>query len=219
MGRTVEVVVVDKYEVPTIVNSFEFDDLLWRQLEAFVVEVDRLKGTRLLREGASCKVTIKWEVDSGLAANVTVPANDDIAALLHHLRPLVLQSERTHFPKICKLLKRSIGLDAFGVLIDSYRDLFLGKEFYQQISIRSNDTPINSEDTLMAWLNGFEYHRDERKQAVFEDLHKFFPEEVTRGLFVSMLFDKVEAIRRVAEIVNRMNANGRLVIREAASQA
>ena len=178
----------------------------WNRLLRFCKNATRLKAIRLFQTDFKYEVTLGWKQGVGATTRTKLPEDDDLSVLLHRLRPFVLQSEESYLPAVCNLLKRRIVLPSFRSTLDRYRDLFLGREFYSQIHILSNGTAINSEEVLMTWLNGFEYHQDQDKRAAIQELSQIFPLETTRGHFVGMIFDKVQAVQSLADLIEIMDA-------------
>ena len=70
------------------------------------------------------------------------------------------------------------------------------------IRIRSNETLINSDETLMKWLNAHEYHKDRDKQAELDSLHQVLPLETSRAVFIMMLYDKVRTILILSKLIS-----------------
>lgn len=58
---------------------------------------------------------------------------------------------------------------------------------------------------LNKWLYGYEYHKDKEKREYIEKLHDdFFPLELNKIIFYSMLKDKARAIRYISHIISKM---------------
>jgi len=52
----------------------------------------------------------------------------------------------------------------------------------------------------MNWLNAYQYHRDEDKKEMFEQMKQIIPDNFTKGIFIHLLFDKTNAIKHLANI-------------------
>jgi hypothetical protein len=137
---------------------------------------------------------------------VTLPPKAEIQALLHVMRPFVLQSEPTAFNKIVNMLKRRIPDDRVRASFDRQKAIFSGEEFQQQMKMTAFTGPgtqavLNSEATFQLWLNAYEYHRDEDKKAAMEELHALLPFEWLRAMFVSMMMDRALAVLNIANFI------------------
>ncbi|MFV1967181.1 MAG: hypothetical protein ACC628_17265 [Pirellulaceae bacterium] len=178
----------------------------WGELQAFAAEADRLLTCRTVQNGIDFRVTFGWDRESrNLACTGQMPPDDDVAVLLHRLRPFVLQREVGYFYRVCNILARRMQDPGLRALIDSRRTLFSGRDFQDHLRISvSNgemETVVNGDDTLMKWLNAFEYHRDTDKNREVEELHKMLPSPALRAVFVSMVIDKIKAVGDVRTLV------------------
>ena len=187
----------EKYVVSGI-----FEDQEWKVLHDFVKYTNDLRSIELVRQGGPGKLNISYTQESGLSYSVDLPKEDQILALLHRLRPFVLQNELTNFYRVCNHLSRRFDDAPFRGFIKSIGDYYSGKKMQAIILLRSNDVLINSEEILLKWLNAHEYHRDNEKQAELDTLHKILPLETSRAIFVMMLYDKVRAITILSNFIS-----------------
>lgn len=181
-----------------------FEDEEWDALLRFVEYVKELQAIELMREGGPGKLNIRWTEETGFSYSAELPAEDKILALLHRLRPFVLNDEQTNFHRVCNHIARRIEDENLRHFIKSIRAIYSGKRMQSMIIIKSNETLINSEETLMKWLNAHEYHKDRNKQAELESLHQILPLETSRAIFLMMLYDKARAIFIIANMINVM---------------
>ena len=54
---------------------------------------------------------------------------------------------------------------------------------------------------LLVYLNAHEYHRDKDKRNKLKALHQLMPLESSRSIFIMMLFEQIDAISALAEII------------------
>jgi hypothetical protein len=99
------------------------------------------------------------------------------------------------------LLGKVFKYDYVRQLLKRQRRLFDGRNNQQLARVEANGTIINSEETLTAWLNAYEYHRDPEKRAHINSLHRLVPLEHSIPIFVSLLGDKVQAILQLAGLI------------------
>ena len=82
------------------------------------------------------------------------------------------------------------------------------------ISNNYRDLIVNSDKTLMTWLNAFEYHRDNDKRKLIEEIDKIIPEDFSRALFASMIIDKVRAVLELGDVITFLESwNGSMIKR------
>ena len=180
---------IDESEERHLVSAI-FEDEEWDALLRFVEYTKELQSIQLLREGGPAKLHINYVEGAGFSYSSELPSDDKIIVLLHRIRPFVLNDEKTNFFRVCKHLGRRIENEGFRKFIKHIRDGYSGKRMQETILIMSNETIINSEETLMKWLNAHEYHKDCDKQAEIESLHQILRLETSRAMFVSMLITK-----------------------------
>ncbi|MHB1350288.1 MAG: hypothetical protein ACYCYR_10495 [Desulfobulbaceae bacterium] len=178
----------------------EFTEKEWWQLQSYLKAVVELHATRFVKNSSGVKLNFKWDKDVGITWSVKMPPEDDLFAFLHRIRPLILEKEPYNFQKIRKMIERKIQ-KSIPPILPSLLDLFTGKSMQRQVVMISNDHIINSEKILFTWLNAHEYHRDQDKQKLLEELHKIMPIEWSRGVFVNLLIDKAKAIFQLADFV------------------
>ena len=189
----------EKYAV-----SGTFDDQEWKALLEFVQYAKDLQALQLVSQGGPGKLSLSYTAESGLSYLVDLPPEDQILALLHRLRPFVLNDEPTNYYRVYNHLTRRFDDKPFRHFLKSLRGYYSGKRMQAIVLIQSNEALINSEETLMKWLNAHEYHKDRDNQAELESLHQVLPLETSRAIFVMMLYDKVRAIFVVANLINVM---------------
>ena len=183
-----------------ISGYFEEDE--WAALLEYLRYVRELQSIQLVREGGPGRLTLSYTAESGLSYSVDLPPDEQIIALLHRLRPFVLNDEQANFYRICNHLARRFDNGSLRNLLDSLRDIYSGRRMQALVRIQSNEVLLNSEDTLMKWLNAHEYHKNRDKQAELAALHHILPLETSRAIFVMMLYDKARAIIVVANLIN-----------------
>jgi hypothetical protein len=140
-----------------------------------------------------------------LGYEVKLPPDDYIAALLHRLRPFVLQKEKTNFNAVGNFVARRLASERIRQLVTKLKSIFSGEDGQRLIQVSSDNTILNSEEILMKWLYAHEYHRDEDKQAELAALHAMLPLDASKVFFVSMLHDKSKAILALANLINLMS--------------
>jgi len=179
-----------------------FDDLEWKALLDFVQYSKDLQAIQLVSQGGPGKLNISYTQESGLSYSTELPPEDQVLSLLHRLRPFILQNEVTNYYRVSNILSRKFVDNSFRNFLKALRKYYSGAHMQAMVLIQSNDNLINSEETLIKWLNGHEYHKDSDKQAELDSLHRIFPLETSRAIFIMMLYDKVRAIFILANLIN-----------------
>jgi len=181
--------------------SGEFSDSEFDQLSRYEQYVGELTETEILRKGAPGKLTINYDKTSGFNFVTELPPDDKLSALLHELRPFILQNEDTNFYKIQKILGKRFENDQFRSFLKSIRKYYQGEKITGMISITANGKLVNGDALVSTWLNAYEYHRDQEKREEMEKVSEVFPFEATRALLVMILYDKVDAIFIIANVI------------------
>lgn len=171
--------------------------VLLRYLEQY----DQLKQSRPLREGFPCEFSLKWEEGMGIKTEASLPDSDTLSILLHRLRPFILQDEPASYVKVTAMIGRRVDDLYTQQLLREQRKLYDGRDAQRQMRISSNEVIVNSERVLYDWLNSHEYHRDPDKRETVDALFERTPGDLMRALLVSMLVDKVKAVRNIASLV------------------
>jgi hypothetical protein len=170
-------------------------------LSDFLREVDSLEELPIVRAGIPSTYRVEWKAREGIRLGFSLPPMDDLAALLHRLRPFILTNEPFSFNRVCGILGRRLDSPPIRQLLKQERESFTGKQMQSQVQISSQGILLNCEATLMTWLNSHEYHRDRDKMAELEQLHQVFPLESSKALFVMLLSHKCNAIGGIADLV------------------
>ena len=181
-------------------GSFQADD--WNSLCAFLEYADDLINTKFVKDGMPAKLNIKWEQESGMQVLAKLPNWDDVTVFLHKFRPIGLESESTYFNKICSILTKELTHPLFRNMVGEQREIYSGKRMHKVLRIQSDDVVLNSEKVLYDWLNSFEYHRDKEKRQFIKSLHKIFPLDASKVLFLGLLSAKTEAIYNISALVS-----------------
>jgi hypothetical protein len=179
----------------------EFTDQEEAQLRAFDRYADELKEISIMKYGAPGQLKLHWQEGIGLTVKTTLPSDEQLAALLHRLRPFVLQGEYTNFRYVANTIGRRAQTELIHLFLRMQKDLYQSKRSQEMIKVSSNGVMINSEEILFQWLNGYEYHHDADKRLAMEELHHLLPLEASKALFVTMLYDKADAIRNLHSLV------------------
>ena len=180
----------------------------WELLLRFKAEYESLCNTLKRCGDLNTRVSLKWNKEDGvLDASDSINLNEnDLYAILHKMRPFLLNKEKTNFYKIAKVIKHRIRNKAIHSLVETIKSRFSGKDLsntFQTFFYRGQeDMLINSENTFMKWLNAYEYHRDDEKRELLEEIDTVVPRTFSRSLFESLLIDKSNAVIELGTIIS-----------------
>jgi len=147
-------------------TDVKWDDLIFNQfdeneLESLVLfheQVERMLGCKVVQEKAlKVHVSIENTAD-GSITTMDAPSNDEIALLLNHIRPCLLQKDRISFNKILNVLGRrasnSQTRDYLGTLHKNYQHFKNSTALV--IHIEGKD--YGELEIFDAFLNGYFFH-------------------------------------------------------------
>jgi hypothetical protein len=122
----------------------------------------------------------------------------------------VLQSTEpdTYFLRVRNIVARRLDHEAFRAYLDRQKEIFDGRRC-QAMLVWSNGMLVNSVETLDLWLNGFEYHRDDDKRALFESLHdeRFLPMGFTLAMLTNIMLDRARAVVEIGNAIYALRRN------------
>src|SRR5882672_8505894 len=105
-----------------------FDDDEWTVLTRFAEYARDVAETPIMRSSQGVSTSLSVDFTTGTQSHsVTLPPKVEIQALLHVMRPFVLQSEPTAFNKIVNILKRRIPDERVRASFDRQKAIFSGE--------------------------------------------------------------------------------------------
>jgi hypothetical protein len=193
---------------PDEVVRGEFSDSEHKRLLLYLEQYNELAQSQPCREGFPCHISLKWHEGTPLDVQTSLPDSDTLSILLHRLRPFILKSEPASFESVGSLLGKVVSHKFVRQLLREQRELYDGRRSQQLMQIASNDVVVNTERVLYDWLNSHEYHRDPDKRESMDELLRGMPGDLMRALLISMLIEKVNAIRNIASLVHVLVTKG-----------
>lgn len=192
---------IDRPDGTPVPVEARFTDEEEARLRAYDQYVEDLRVISIMKHGAPGQLKLDWHEEKGFSWTTELPPDEQLIALLHRLRPFVLEGEDTSFLRVSSTIGRRAYNDLIRKFLCVQKDRYLGKYSQQFVQVISNDVVINSEATLQKWLNAYEYHRDSDKRREIEGLHQLISLEASKAIFVMMLYDKATAIRNLHSLV------------------
>lgn len=184
----------------SLVVDGDFTDPETAILEQYLEQYEAITASPVLSAGLTCNMNLQWTADSA-TVECDLPDEDTLGILLHRLRPFILSQEPASYEKVIAIVGRRVPHPAITDLLRRQRRVYDGREFQETMRISVNDTVINSDRTLKDWLNSHEYHRDADKREAVSSLLHAFPGNLTKGILVNMLIDRMRACINLAKLV------------------
>ena len=175
----------------------------WATLLRFRDEANSLLEDLKKCENLNVNFTLQWNHTAGLSleADKTIKSQD-LAIVLHRLRPFILNDEPFAFNRTVNLLQRYVQHELMVKHFRFLKNWFGGKVFQSQVQITSGEWLVNCEKMLMTWLNACEYHRDDDKRRLIEEVDASLPAGFSRLVFTGMINDKVKAVAAFAGVIS-----------------
>src|SRR6266700_1270315 len=188
----------------SVTAEFSEDELAC--LQAYCTYVDDLSSVKLVQDGIPCSVNLDYKQDVGTTVTSQLPPDEEIMAMLHRLRPLILNDEHASFNRVCDILGARISESIVRQAIKSLRQIYDGRSMQKQIVVRSttdnSEIIINSETALFTWLNAYEYHRYQNKKEEIDRFHQLLQLAHSKAFFLMLITDKVRVLASVARFAN-----------------
>ena len=210
----------------------EIPNDLWTVLLRFRERFSKLEACLRECENLNLNCALSWSRDDEALKFETHSAirPNDLYSILHCLRPFQLQNNKPDisFNMTVNRLQKYIREGIKGKHEKDIHYVWL-KEFFKSLkeeyngqagqkqwvieSVKftssgeiqpSDNKPINCENMLNNWLNAYEFHHDEEKQHLIEDIGKGFPPGFLDSIFVGMILDKIKAINRFTGLIDRL---------------
>lgn len=138
--------------------------------------------------------------------SASLPPEELVAEFVHRLRPFVLDSEHTFFPRVRNVLHQRLQSSAVRSRLELWKTQFSGELTARTFQVTAGDSIINSDKTLRLWLNAFEYHRDEDKREAMASIYLIIPETACRFYFFDLLVSKAEAVLAMADFIRHFQS-------------
>lgn len=144
-------------------------------------------------------LNFKGKAGEGTTITAHLPPDEACDSMILKLRPFVLRRERTSFENISSRINRIFDADIIKFMLRNQSDLWTGKHFRSQFRVEDNHGVLNSDKTIMDYLNAFVYHRDKKKQERLEWPKKFLGDHGLKAFFMIFLLEKAKAIMNMAD--------------------
>jgi hypothetical protein len=160
-----------------------------------------LLESKWIRSGMHVRSTLTVRAGEGIKMEAEQPPWESVIEFLHRFRPFGLQKEPTSFGTIKNLVCKLVPHEQVRALAQAQQESFSGRAMQKLVRIESNGVVLNGEETLNNWLNAYEYHRDQTKKKLLDELHQILPLEASIPLFLNLLVDRARAVLNLADLV------------------
>lgn len=170
-------------------------------LRKYCANCQRLRDTKLYREGIGGKVNFKWEADEGASVEPENPFDlEFVSSFIHRLRPIRLTNEPASFDKVAARIKQRFGGKPMKRQIEAIRSIVEESPFAAYGQITMGDVSLWDSETIEKWLNAFEYHQDEDKESYLAGVLQNIGYEGMNIVFVQQLRGQCEGYIRLEEL-------------------
>jgi hypothetical protein len=189
---------------PAEIVQFRLADSDAEFLRSFLQEANVLEEVLLSLGPNAVRFRVSAEKGHAVVFSKKEPTLLERAALLHHLRPFVLENEPFSFYKTKGIVDRSSESLFLRTRLKEIKSLFSGAHLRGQLVIKNRDIVLNSEAMLRNWLNGFEYHREPSKAKALEERLGGLPLDSSRPILLMLMISKGQAVLHLGHIVAKM---------------
>ena len=154
--------------------------------------------------GLPVSLNLSFREGEGLKVSSEEPSEDQLAVMLHRLRPILPTAEPGSFDRTCGAVRRASDNGFIGKHLRRIRDIYSGSDLRDQVVISRGELILNSDTAFEHWLTGFEYHPGAKRAAVVADAESPLPLQAVRPVFLMMLSEKVKAISMLALFVEKL---------------
>ncbi len=169
-------------------------------LRAYLVSMERIHATRLLRRGLPSITKISMGVE-GFIMESEPYEDSEVHELLHVLRHVTLARERASFEAVADLLDARFSSPQVSKHVAALKGLFEHGELRAYMQIQIGSRPLFDSSVLRMWLNGTQYHTDAAKAAAWSDLERSLTVPNARALVMNQLRGRVIALLMLEQMV------------------
>jgi hypothetical protein len=187
-------------------NTREFERPLFpadtKALLVHFIECARaLNDTAFVRKRDQTKISIHMANDGRITDRGSLPADDEIAAFLHRLRPIYLNNEPTNFNRVANVASAHFNDPSITRLIRECKRHDDGRASREVFEIAAGGMVINSQEFLDHYLNALEYHRDPDRRQHIDRVAEHFPLDAQKPFVVLLLVMRLNAINKLASFL------------------
>ena len=170
------------------------------KLVAFTEAANALNKTAFAKRNQIC-TSLHFSRDGRISNTGSLPSDDEIAAFLHRLRPIYLQKEALNYNTISNLLSEHLNVPAITQCLREWKHHYDARASREAFEIAVATKVLNSQDFLDNYLNALEYHRDQDRRKVIDEISVHYPLEAQKAIIVLLLAMRLKAIKNLASFL------------------
>lgn len=188
----------------TTLSFPDFSTENWRILNNFMLYSGEAHRTRFAHELNDYKFSFNLGNGQPIKHDGKTPDDEAFYTFLHKYRPILLQSEPTSFMHVCSIIDRQVNAKLFSEWLKVVKSQFTGKINNNFFTFELDDMSLLNEPFLKAYLNGFEYHRDESHRERLGSFCNTFEADARRGLVTYQLIFKFCAVSQIRFFITNL---------------
>jgi hypothetical protein len=178
-----------------------FPPELKSKLVAFTEAANTLSKTAFVANRKQICISLHFSKDGRITNKSPLPSDDEIAAFLHRLRPIYLAREALNYNTISNLVSAHLNDDAVTQCLREWKRLYDARLSREEFEITAAANVLNSQAFLDNYLNALEYHRDQDRRKVIDEISGHYPLEAQKAIIVLLLAMRLEAIKKLASFL------------------
>jgi len=171
------------------------------KLVAFTETADALNNTAFVTNWNETRISLHMANDGHISNTGSLPSDDEVAAFLHRLRPIYLQKEALNYNTICNLVSAHLNDPAVTQCLREWKRHYDARASREVFEIAAAGKVLNSQEFLDNYLNALEYHRDQDRRKVIDEIGGHFPLEAQKAIIVLLLAMRLGAINKLASFL------------------
>jgi len=166
--------------------------------------MSRVRNASILRRGMGGLEGFHLSQERGLEIRAADWSDAELHELLHVLRPVTLKREQASYSKVTALLHECFPFENVREFVAQCNQAYEHGEGSFYIQLKVGEQVAFDESLLRLWLNGTQYHTDEKKAELWAELEATISASSARALVVSQLHSKTLALLNVDYIVKQV---------------
>jgi hypothetical protein len=177
-----------------------FPPELKSKLVAFTEAANALNKTAFAANRDQISVSLHFSKDGRISNTGSLPPDDEIAAFLHLLRPIYLEKEALNYNTISNLVSAHLNDDTVTQCLREWKRNYDARASREVFEIAAAGKVLNSQEFLN-YLNALEYHRDQDRRKVIDEISGHYPLEAQKAIIVLLLAMRLQAIKKLTSFL------------------
>lgn len=139
---------------------------------------------------------------SGNQNSCNLPPENVIAEYLLAYRHFWAQKERSHFPRILKIIGRYASTDLARQKLKELRINWEKSLFNSAIEVSINDEQLTSHKLIDAWFNGEYFHSSEDHIKKLKSMDEIFPNDLSKYMLIDSITNGSKIIFKISDALD-----------------